>query len=107
MKLSVNDLRFFKENGFLIKRNVLDEVLMAKARERLWNFLPKGRSPKKPESLIGPFSHEEEDRSRPNEIYNFRINYRTIGHEPWMVRLLAKDPKVWNMAEQMLGKGNV
>ena len=107
MKLTVDEISFFRENGYLIKRNVLDIALMAEARERLWHFLPEGRSPQKPNSLIGPFSEAEEDRSHPNEIYNFRVNYRSIGHEPWMVRLLAKDPNVWNMAEQMLGKGSL
>ena len=41
MKLSSEELRFFKENGFLIKRGVLDKVLMARARERFWDYTPE------------------------------------------------------------------
>ena len=110
MKFSIEDLRFFKGNGYLIKRRVLDKVLMAQARERFWDYTPERFSKDKPSSWIGPIRPEEEEEktaTAPNESRGFRLHYRTIGSESWMVRLLAKDPAVWSMAEQMLGAGQL
>ena len=110
MTLSTEDLRFFQENGYLIKRGVLDKVLMARARERFWDYTPERFSKSKPSSWVGPIRPEEEEEktsTEPNESRGFRLHYRTIGSESWMVRLLAKDPAVWSMAEQMLGAGQL
>jgi len=110
MKLSTTDLIFFKENGYLIKRGILDEVLMARARERFWDYTPERFSKDKPSSWVGPIPPEEEEEKtakEPNESRGFRLHYRTIGSEAWMVQLLAKDPTIWNMAEQMLGSDQI
>lgn len=109
MKLSTKDINFFKENGYLIKRGILDEVLMAQARERFWDYTPERFSKHKPSSWVGPIRPEEEEKTgtEPNESRGFRLHYRTIGSESWMVCLLAKDPAVWSMAEQMLGVGQL
>ena len=97
MTLSTEDLRFFQENGYLIKRGVLDKVLMARARERFWDYTPERFSKSKPSSWVGPIRPEEEEEktsTEPNESRGFRLHYRTIGSESWMVRLLAKDSSV-------------
>ena len=54
MKLSTTDLIFFKENGYLIKRGILNEVLMAQARERFWDYTPERFSKDNPSSWVGP-----------------------------------------------------
>ena len=38
--LSTEDIRFFKSEGYLIKRGVLDLGLMERARESLWEAAP-------------------------------------------------------------------
>ena len=38
--LSKQEILFFKEEGYLVKRDVLDPELMAYARERLWEAAP-------------------------------------------------------------------
>ena len=43
MALSVEELRFFKRNGYLIKRKVMDPDLMAQARRRLWGTIRRRR----------------------------------------------------------------
>lgn len=88
---------FFKENGYLIKRGILDEVLMARTRERFWDYTPERFSKDKPSSWVGPIPPEEEEEKtakEPNESRGFRLHYRTIGSEAWMVQLLAKDPTI-------------
>jgi len=42
MHLTIDQLRFFKENGYLIVRGVLDPDLMERARTRLWEYAPPG-----------------------------------------------------------------
>ena len=107
MRLAAEQLRFFKENGYLIVRDVLDPELMARARASLWEYAPPGRSPDRPETWVGPFLPEEEDVEKPNHRRGFRWQYRERGGESWMVQLLAKNPAIWAMAEQMLGVGEL
>ena len=45
--LSVDEIAFFREYGYLIKRKVLDLELCAQARDALWVGLPDGCPMKK------------------------------------------------------------
>ena len=107
MPLTTDEMRFFKRNGYLIKRGVLDPDLMERARARLWDGAPPGRRRDDPATWVGPFREDEENADRDNHRRGFRWNFREPGGEPWMVRLLATDPTVWAMAEQMLGEGQL
>ena len=43
VELTLKDIEFFKTEGYLVKRNVLDPELMERARARLWEGAPEGR----------------------------------------------------------------
>ena len=103
--LSEQEILFFKEEGYLVKRNVLDPRLMAYARERLWEAAPSQLKRDQLETWIGPFEEKCEDKMSYRSGY--RWNYRQPGGEPWMIELLPKNPSVWHMAEQLLGKGTL
>lgn len=107
VELTIEDILFFKKEGFLIKRNVLNPDLMEQARASLWEAAPEGRLREDPETWIGPFKPEEENEDKSDRRKGFRWNYRELGGEEWMVRLLATDPNVWRMAEQFLGEGSL
>ena len=107
MALTTDELRFFKREGYLIKRGVLDPDLMEQARSRLWDGAPPGRIRTAPETWVGPFGKEEENDDGSNHRRGFRWNFREPGGEDWMVRLLATEPKIWGIAEQMLGRGQL
>ena len=107
VRLSKEDILFFKREGYLVKREVLDPDLMARARDRLWDGAPPSMDRYAPETWVGPIKEEEECQDSMNAKRGFRWNYREPGTEDWMVRLLATDPSVWGMAEQLLGKGNL
>ena len=107
MPLTTDELRFFKRNGYLVKRRVLDPALMERARARLWEGAPPGRRRDDPDTWVGPWREDEENPDNDNHRRGFRWNFREPGGEPWMVRLLATDPGVWAMAEQMLGEGQL
>ena len=107
IRLSNDEIAFFKREGYLIKRNVLDPDLMEQARTRLWEGAPPTLDRYNPESWVGPFKKEEECEDTKNRRSGFRWNFREPGGEDWMVQLLATDPNVWGMAEQFLGEGNL
>ena len=107
VELTREDIEFFKNEGYLIKRNVLNPELMERARTRLWKGAPDGRRREDPDTWIGPFKPEEENEDNSNRRKGFRWNFREPGGEEWMVKLLATDPNVWRMAEQFLGEGNL
>ena len=107
VELTQKDIEFFKTEGYLVKRNVLDPELMERARARLWDGAPEGRKREDPDTWIGPFTPEEENVDKSNNRRGFRWNFREPGGEDWMVQLLATDPNVWGMAEQLLGEGNL
>ncbi|MDP7040412.1 MAG: phytanoyl-CoA dioxygenase family protein [Myxococcota bacterium] len=105
MVLEQDDILFFRENGYLIKRGLLCPDLMERARNRLWKGAPHGRSASDPATWVGPFNEEEESRQGDNVRRGFRWLYREPGKEPWMVELLPKNPDVWSTAEELLGAG--
>ena len=103
--LSQEEVTFFKENGYLIKRGILDPALMAWAREAMWTGAPAQLQRDDPTTWVGPF--QEKSDNRESVRYEFTWKYRAPSKEGWMVRLLPKDPVVWAIAEQLLGVGRV
>lgn len=103
--LSSEEITFFKENGYLIKRGILDPALMAQAREAMWTGAPAQLQRDNPDSWIGPFQEKSDD---PDSVrYEFTWKYRAPGREAWMIDLLPKNPWVWAIAEQLLGQGTL
>ena len=101
VRLNRDDISFFEENGYLIKRGVLDPESMARAVKQMWNNLPPPLVKDKPETWVGPFATtvDEPDSHRHNFVWRFRAP----GREAWMIHMLATNPTVWNMVEQLLG----
>ncbi len=103
MVLNDDEIKIFARDGYLIKRNVLDPDLMARARECMWTNLPPPLERTRAESWIGPFAEVVDDPESHRHQYMWK--YRKPGGEDWMIRLLATDPSVMGMAEQLLGRG--
>ena len=106
--LSRDEIRFFKREGYLIKRGVLDPELMARARERKWEGAPARMQRDDPTTWFGPFRPDEEHGE---ECENCRIGftwkYREPAREPWIVAMLATNPVVFGWAAQLLGQHEV
>ena len=107
MALTTAELRFFRRNGYLIKRKVMDPDLMAEARRRLWDDPPPSMQPDDPRTWVGPLPEADLSPDLDNHRGEYRWQYRLIGSEPWIVRMLATDPAIFAMAEQMLGPGEL
>ena len=102
--LSTEDIRFFKSEGYLIKRGILDAGLMERARESLWEAAPPEIDRHDPDTWSRPLP---ERREPPNVMVDHVWKFRERAGEDWMIRLLATDPQVWAMAEQLLGVGTL
>jgi len=101
--LSHNEVEFFKQNGYLIKRNILEPGLMERAQERLWAGAPPELQRDDPETWIGPFVESSDD---PDSVrHDFTWKFRAPSREAWMIQLLPKNETVWAIAEQLLGAG--
>ena len=60
--LSDQEIQFFKEEGYLIKKQVMDSGLIAHARERLWDNASDTLDPKDPDTWIGPIEEHRDDQ---------------------------------------------
>jgi len=92
MTLSPDEIIFFAENGYLIKRGLLNSALMAQARDCWWAAAPPELEREHPDTWVGAFAESR-----------WTWKYREPGAEPWMLQLLAQDPAITAIAEQLLG----
>jgi len=107
MTLSPDDIRFFKGDGYLIKRGVMDPELTARARDRMWAGIPPRFKRDDPDTWTGPFTKEEESEDVPSVRRGFDWKYREPGNEPWIIEMLVSYQQIWDWAEQLLGKDEV
>lgn len=106
-RLSGEDISFFKREGYLIKRGVLDPDLMARARERKWKGAPPRMKRNDPTTWFGPFRDDEEDEGPENRCVGYTWKYCEPGAEEWIIGMLAIDATIWGWVEQLLGEGEV
>jgi hypothetical protein len=106
-RLSSEDVQFFKDNGYLVKRGVLKPDLTERARNHLWENAPPQLDRHNPDTWVGPFTKENENEEGADLRRGYRWNFRRPGGDDWMIRLLATDPDVYGMAEELLGEGKL
>lgn len=90
--LTAEQINFFRDNGYLILRNVLDPALMAQTRDAWWDAAPPELKRDDPDSWVGAFADT-----------NFNWKYRDRSFEPWMIELLYGNPTLQAVAKQMIG----
>ena len=106
-KLTQEEISFFKHEGYLFKRGVMDPKPMARARERLWEGAPPRMKRDDPSTWMGPFRPDEEDEGPGNQRIGYLWKYCEPRSEEWIVRMSAANPTIWGWAEQLLGEGEV
>ena len=102
--LTAEELGFFKREGYLIKRGVLDPDLMERARERKWKSAPPRMKRNDPNTWFGPFREDEENEDGPNRRSGYTWKYCEPGAEEWIIGMLATDATIWGWVEQLLGE---
>ena len=56
IRFTCEDLRLFRDDGYVIKRGVMNETLMTEARNRLWELAPPELNRHIPSSWMGPIN---------------------------------------------------
>jgi hypothetical protein len=92
--LSAAEVSFFKLNGFVVLKDVLDPSLMHRAREAVWEEIQQGIEREDPASWVGPGAS------------GFRSGV-DVADKPWLLDMLPTNPTVAGVAEQLLGSGEV
>ena len=106
MKLTREQIAFFKDNGYLILKNALDVQSCAGAQDRMWAELPENCRLKRddPATHIGPFADEDVQDDALHMRKDFRWQIRQFGTEQWLVDLVYTKDLI-EVAEQLLGEG--
>jgi len=108
-RLTTEEIKIFKRQGYLIKRGILDPKLMARARECKWAGAPPRMKKDDPTTWIGPFREDEDtggDAGK-NSRNGCMWKYREPASEGWLVGMIPQNPVIFGWAEQLLGKGEV
>lgn len=123
MRLTEAELVTFREEGFVIKHGALDPQLMAQARDLLWESAPPSLRRDDPSTWVGPIKKEDEGivlmrdgvatRIPAGMIHGtatvnqsgFSWRCRTAGAEQCILDMTAR--ALWDVAEQLLGVGQV
>ena len=96
-------LRFVRD-GFLLKRQLLDPALCARCRDRMWEVNEVPRLDRgDPNTWVGRFSEEEAHADPGKYRSGFSWRSRAIGTEDLFLDLLPRNPRVLEIAEELLG----
>lgn len=108
LKLTSEQLAFFKDNGYLLLRGVMDLDLCAQARDRLWASLPEDCSLRRddPATHVGPIPEKDVQIDPMHMRRGYRWQLREIGTEPFMLNMVFSE-RFCTIAEQLLGKGTL
>ncbi|MEM7362664.1 MAG: phytanoyl-CoA dioxygenase family protein [Pseudomonadota bacterium] len=106
--LNADQLRFFKHEGYLIVRKVLDDALCDAALDLLWSHLPPSVPLQRdvPESWQAPFHDAAISRNEGHLRVGDQWRLREVSDHPVLIRLMYSDVLV-AMGESLLGKGMV
>ncbi len=119
--LSRAEIEFFRDNGFLIKQQLLDQAKIDRAMDRIWphlidnvptrddsnwvldrhdraSWVNPQWAPMPPHPESGPFQGRQ-----PREYYGRIVKLHDIGREDYLLDLLPNDPGVRAIARRLLG----
>ena len=105
--LDTQQMRFFKTNGYLILRGVMDSTLCQRVRDLMWQALPADVSLRRenPSSFIGPFSEQDQCSDERHLRAGYRWLNRYLGVNADVISLIYSE-SICAMAQQLTG-GNL
>ena len=120
--LSQEEVRQFKESGFVVKRGLVDPASLARVREHVWQLAPPclSRDPATWADAWQGWTAADADRVGPwtgTGTGNWKLRSRGtplgtrggiavrggIGTEPWLLDLTVNHPSVRAVARQLIG----
>ena len=103
--LSTEELTFFKQYGYLIKRSALSADHCETLLDLMWTSAPKGIERDRPDTW-GPIPETAHSSDATYVVSRNKWQYRSISTHPSVLRTMTAAP-MWNWAEQLLGQSNV
>lgn len=104
MRLSHEQISFFKRYGYLLVPGAMDQGLCAKVRDEMWAALPPDSHLRREEQTthVGPFKAEDESLDSVHTRQGYRWLNRALGVSPQVIELVYSET-ICAMAEQLLG----
>ena len=107
MRLSGEEIAFFKQYGYLIKRRAMSQEQCSAARKRMWECDPPTHLLPIRDgagcNVVGPVSKSEQSGDSSNFKYGYRWQVRSIGAERAVLGAIA-NPSIVAMAQQLVGE---
>ncbi len=106
--LTREQIAFFKDQGYLILKGVLDPQLCASARDLLWNSLPDNVQIRRddPATHVGPFPESDSQTDTTDSRTGYRWQVRKHSTDADLINLLYSET-LMGCAEQLLGHDSV
>ena len=105
-RLSADEVSFFKEYGYLLKSNVLDPELCARARDQLWATATPPLRRDEPRTWTGPIEPQHETEELSGHHW-FPHADHVGGPDDIRQQLVTRNEQVLRWARQLLGEDNV
>ena len=105
---TTEEIIFFKEHGYVIKKKLIPKEICNKALDKLWEVKkPFKMERDKPDTYYGPI--DKKFRTGPNEslhvIQDYKWQVRSFGTEPAMLNLITNNMK--DLATELLGERTI
>ena len=104
--LTNDEIKFFKRNGYVVKRQILDRILMRQAIESSWRELPTSFSRNDPETWKGIVTDSCMTCSMTERRGVVKLR-DCLNSEESILEMYPRNPIVWGIVEQLLGQDNV
>ena len=104
VRLSHEQISFFKHYGYLLVPGAMDLALCAQVRDEMWAALPPDSHLRRDEKAthVGPFLSEDESLDSVHTRQGYRWLNRALGVSPQVIELIYSET-ICAMAEQLLG----
>lgn len=108
--LSEEEIAFFKEKGFLVKRGLLNEPeAFERIVDSVWENMPEGLVKRDdPSTWIdapqGEWTSEQAELLGPFRRGSWKMRGRTVGTEPFLVDKIANNPRMRQLVSRFIGE---
>ncbi len=102
--LKPHEVSFFKQNGYIVKRQILDPDLMKKNIDLTWEKLPDSLERTNPETWKGIVTDSCKTLSLAQRRGHVKLR-ECIHSNDLLINLLPRNPVIRGVLEQLLGEG--
>jgi hypothetical protein len=109
-RLTARDIELFKENGYLVKRNLLSQTELQVCLDKFWAAAPESIRRDAPESWVDPARHDDWATEIPpgyergeHNRGGTRWTAHALGHDEAFLAATARHPDALRVVEALIG----